>query len=68
LNSGPLEEQSVLLTTEPSLQPSRILAASSPFLAFSAWKEVAEVEKKLEQIHGTYRPVREINNNSKMDI
>jgi hypothetical protein len=23
LNSGPLEEQSVLLTTEPSLQPSR---------------------------------------------
>jgi hypothetical protein len=31
LNSGPLEEQSVLLTTEPSLQPS----SSSSFFFFS---------------------------------
>jgi hypothetical protein len=28
LNSGPLEEQSVLLTTEPSLQPNMIVFAS----------------------------------------
>jgi hypothetical protein len=28
LNSGPLEEQSVLLTTEPSLQPSLIILSN----------------------------------------
>jgi hypothetical protein len=31
LNSGPLEEQSVLLTTEPSLQPSLTVLEKQPF-------------------------------------
>jgi hypothetical protein len=33
LNSGPLEEQSVLLTTEPSLQPQCVL-----FLTANVWQ------------------------------
>jgi hypothetical protein len=35
LNSGPLEEQSVLLATEPSLQPERVsyfVRQSFPFI------------------------------------
>jgi hypothetical protein len=32
LNSGPLEEQSLFLTTEPSLQPQSVLLTAKPSL------------------------------------
>ena len=38
LNSGPLEEQSVLLTTEPRLQPRKFL--SSKLFWFDGWHSV----------------------------
>jgi len=39
LNSGPLEEQSVLLTTEPSLRPSYSISASSSAHIPGPWGE-----------------------------
>ena len=38
LNSGPLEEQSVLLTTEPSLQPPEMIFSEKIFVSSTALK------------------------------
>ena len=35
LNSGPLEEQAMLLITEPSLQPLNLCFLMTPYLLFS---------------------------------
>jgi hypothetical protein len=40
LNSGPLEEQSVLLTDEPSLQPQALL--STTFHVISFWDKLGQ--------------------------
>jgi hypothetical protein len=51
LNSGPLEEQPVLLTSEPSLQPLRLIFRFRAYLnSFPRRKEERKKERENEEM------------------
>ena len=47
LNSGPLEEQSVLLTTEPSLQPYDCFSKNTDLCSFSSHDPLGNTWNKI---------------------